>query len=666
MSDVLKFIQEEIADAEGFEFDEARAYFNAELPAAVGTTAEGGLEECSDLNREDVKEWSSYVSAEVRNAVIATLAEVAPGFFGDQPAEFTPAGPEDEQQAEQESFLVNHVYLHMCKGFEPTVRAMAESLLFKFGSVRIAWDQRTVVKGQRIELLPPEQVSMLQAQGAQITAAEEDRETGTWSVDLTEKHTESGPTVEWVPAEQLKVSQDTKEVDMDECRFISWVREMRRSQLMEFGIPRDLVDRLDPVGESTKDWASQSVMVAESYVLFDTDGDGIAERRRVLTGGGLTGDRILIDDRPWTGQPFVVGVALFDIDSWAGISLFERLREIQDAKTDLHRQMLLTGWRNLLQRLWGLEGSFNPNDLEASVRGGYVRVSTPQAIGTLPDIPLSPVSFQLLEMLDQSRRESGGGAIDMASFAQQVGGETAHGVERVMSSMEQVGTLMARTLAETLIRPIYVKLHALLRENWQGVLQARASGQWMVQQPAQWSPRKDVAVTVGLSAFDRKAMAGALAQVAQQQQLALQSGQDGVLVSLANMHNTLTDFARLMGLPAPEQYWTDPGSPEAQQAAQQKQQSAQQAQEQQAQAAQAQADLMVKLEEIKADVERYRADWGHVAKVNDQLLKLVELAAKYQASEAADFGEFQTMAAGGKPPAQDRNASAEGAPRNGG
>jgi len=368
----------------------------------------------------------------------------------------------------------------------------------------------------------------------------------------------------------------------------------------------------------------------------------------VITGGGLNGDEVLLEDRPWTGQPFCVGVPTFDTDHWAGISLFDRLRQIQDAKTDLERQMLLTGWRNLLQRIWGLEGAYDPDDLESSVRGGTVRVTSPQALGALPDVQLSPVSFSLLQTLDQVRRESGGGAIDAAAFAQQIGGDTAHGVERMMSNIEQPGALVARNIAETLFKPVYVKLHALLRDNWKGVLQARQSGQWAVQMPSQWTSREDVAVAVGISAFDRRSLAGAVAQVQAQQQLAIQGGLDGVLVGNPQLHCAATDFARLMGLPAPEQYWIDPESPEAQQALKQKQEQAAAQQEQMAAAAKAQGEMALAIENVRADARRNDTEWDHVAQVNDDMVKLVELAAKYTAEDISDLPQFQRALATAK------------------
>jgi hypothetical protein len=201
-------------------------------------------------------------------------------------------------------------------------------------------------------------------------------------------------------------------------------------------------------------------------------------------------------------------------------------------------------------------------------------------------------------------------------------------------------------LAETLIRPIWLKMHRLIRENWQGVLQFRSSGQWLNQRPAEWSKREDVAVTVGLSLGDRKAQAASLAQVIGQQKLAMDAGQDGVLVGLTQAHNALVDFARMMGLPAPEQYWIDPASEEGKKGLEAKQQQAQEAQQAAEKAAVMQLQAITQVEEIKAAVDRYEADLRHAESVNANLMKLLELAAKYTAEEIADAPEFGAAAAG--------------------
>jgi hypothetical protein len=107
-------------------------------------------------------------------------------------------------------------------------------------------------------------------------------------------------------------------------------------------------------------------------------------------------------------------------------------------------------------------------------------------------------------------------------------------------------------------------------------------------------------VALGMSVGERTRRTAALSGILQAQMAAMQSGQDGILVTPDNIYQTLVDTARMAGLPSPEQYYTNPQSPQAQQAAQQKQQAAQQQAQMQQQLAQAQMQVPITMEQIKA------------------------------------------------------------------
>jgi hypothetical protein len=632
VDELLSYLQQEITDADVPDLDKADGYFNATLPAAP--------EQC-----EGEPEWTSVVAPEVRNAVIATLAEILPGFFGDQPAAFPPSIPEDEQQAEDESKLVTHVLFDVADGYEALMRAMQHALLYGFGAVKVWWERKLVVSAERQDNLSLEMV-------ADIVENPSFRGAGrNWNdqyyADVVRTTYVEKPRVEWVPSGELLVGKQQSLTNLNEARFIAHRRQVLASQLIAYGYDpekvRDASGDDEQVAVGNMSDAARLVTVCESYVLVDIDEDGIAERRRVITAGGATGDKVLLDDRPWPEQPIVVGVPYYSLDDWQGIGLFERVGDLQDTRTDLIRQIIETGWRNLVQRIGGVETLYNHADLVASRRGGVVRLKDPSALTVIPDTKLDATAFSLLELTEKLRRGSGGGAVDTAPQLQQLGGDTAHGIERMASALEQGNALVARNLAETLLRGVYLKLHRLLRRHWQGVLAAKTSGNWLVQAPAQWRERDDVAVTVGLSFSDRMKQAQALGGLIQQQMGLMQAGQDGILVGPQHLYRAAVDMSRLMGLEAPEQYWQDPSTPEAKKAAQGKEQAVEQQKQEQAQAAQAQLEAMLEVEKIRAEAKRYDSEWAHVAKVNEMLYKLMELSAKFNEQDFADALQVKEM-----------------------
>ncbi len=664
-SDLLRAIESELEQAQDDDeaddaAEEAADYFWARLPKASGTAGR-----------------SKVVSTDVMDAVLATMAEIMPSIGAQQLGQFQPLGPEDEAQADAESRVVNHVILGVGGGFMAFTQAIQDALLRRTGAVKVYWDERTEVTYDSHQDVPlPGAVQLLQPQreGEQVALAGADYALdlmggvpmdGSGSLLIKRTRTVRRPRVQAVPQDELIVNRDHTNLDYDEARFVAHQRVMSASDLVALGIDRELVASLPSYDTDTTntvriarkrseaeseyetgDSSTKPILFTEAFYRIDRDGDGIAELRRVRL-AGESGSLTLIDDEPWDVQPFAVGAPYIAPFSASGISLYDRLRWIQDIKTDLVRKVLDAGTRNLTQRVGVLERMVNYNDLTTSVMGGAVRMKQAGAVFPLPEVQLPPTSFNLLELADKMRREKGGAAIDTAMQAQQVAHDTAHGLERTMTAIEQVNAMVARNFAETLISQVYRKMHRLLRKHWPGVIQSRIGGQWRQQVPAHWPERDDVAVTIGMTTGERMRMAQVLGGVIGQQLQAMQMGQDGVLVGLPQLYNALIDFARASGLQAPEQYWVDPDSPQAQQAAQQKAQAAQQQAAAQAQAAQAQVQALQSIETIKAQariadaqisaqVQMQKQDIDAELKYADLRLKLVDMNAKYDSEPVPD------------------------------
>jgi hypothetical protein len=172
-----------------------------------------------------------------------------------------------------------------------------------------------------------------------------------------------------------------------------------------------------------------------------------------------------------------------------------------------------------------------------------------------------------------------------------------------MAAMEQINAMVAKNLAETLVKPIYRKLHKLLREYHADPIQMQSSTGWQETRPPAWPPRDDMTISMGMSVGERGQRMGALQQIMGMHGQDLQAGKVGILSSDVEVYRARVDFARLAGLPNPDQYCINPQSPQAQQAAQAMQQQAQQAQqaqmEQAQQSMQFQYSLMTDIEKVK-------------------------------------------------------------------
>jgi hypothetical protein len=95
---------------------------------------------------------------------------------------------------------------------------------------------------------------------------------------------------------------------------------------------------------TTTDKSMERVKIYEVYPLVDYDGDGIAERRYIVTGDRGRTDkegRVLLENVEWPDDlPFTDLVADPVPHQWVGRSIFDEMSDIQRIKTVLTRQTL--------------------------------------------------------------------------------------------------------------------------------------------------------------------------------------------------------------------------------------------------------------------------------------------------------------------------------------
>ena len=118
--------------------------------------------------------------------------------------------------------------------------------------------------------------------------------------------------------------------------------------------------------------------------------------------------------------------------------------------------------------------------------GGGIRARNP-GMSVVP-IPIPDVTTGILAALqyeDMRRAERGGSALDLLRPDRQVVSETAHGTERQMGNREQLASMMAANLAESMIRGAYTLMHEFLRRYSQTPLMVRQSRPVHRGRPAQ-------------------------------------------------------------------------------------------------------------------------------------------------------------------------------------
>ncbi|RLD75676.1 MAG: hypothetical protein DRJ15_16620 [Bacteroidetes bacterium] len=597
---------------------------------------------------------SRFVSMDVQNGVESTLAEIMPTFVTDNVAHYQPTSEKDEDQAKMESQLVNYLFMEEYNGYTLLQTCIKDALLNKNCTAKAYWDERAEVEYETFEDVPEmalpsvlqpnkenqqvdiveqvvteeantEQAEMMQMaamadpQAAQVAMQGAQQEVQQAMMDAQAKYTikikrttmVGKPVIEAVPPENVIVSGDHDSPYLYDARFVAHEKVETQSSLIAQGFDPEIVNELsdysaDDVSRNREhteydsaDRSTRNILVYECFYLIDFDGDGIAERRKVV----ISSNRLLSNDE-WNHVPMVGGVATIVPHKYQGLSLFERLKGIQDTKTPIVRAIVDGTQLSSNPRIGIVTGEVNIDDILTSRTGGMVRLDNPNSIVQIPNPEVPQSSYGMLEYFDTMRSEYGGSAIGTASQAQSISGDTAHGVERVMSAMELSNAMIARSVGETLVRGIFIQMHHLLRENYKGELTAKVDGKWLTSMPSEWVNRTAVSVQIGSSQAERARLAGVLSQVVVSQKEAISMG--STLANEEGVYTAVTDMASLAGIKNPDRYFVDPTSKEGQQANQQKQQ--QQAQEKQKQEQVQQMMLQAQMKLGEAEYQKSQAD----------------------------------------------------------
>jgi len=570
-----------------------------------------------DLPAEAPEGRSQVVSTDVADAINWILPQVIEQYTGKGPIiQFSPNGPGDEQQAELETHFVHHVMFEENDGYANIYQAVKDALMSRNGIFKIWYDQVEDVITESYDGITPQELQMMsQDPNAEIVSAEQ-TPVG-FSVRLKRTVSNGKVLVECIPPEEFFVAAGHNSINLDDAEFCAHITERTAGELIAMGYDQEIIDnapehpddmssdfRFGSMGESGAesagdyDKSKRRIQYIEAFIRLDIDQDGVGELVKITGIGDRYQLTELLDIEPITEMPFTSCTAQIMPHKFYGMSIFEQVKEIQDAKTSL--------WRNLLDNLYlqnnkekiVLEGQANLDDLLMTRPGGIKRVKNMDAIRELITQPVGTESYQMLEYFDQVRSARVGVAPDMSGQALPVGQDTAHGVERVMTASEALVGLMVRTIAETGLRPAYKKIRDLLVRYQDGVVPFKFNDQWLQVDPTRWGCRSRMSVTVGTVTGNDQRKQAALQYVHQVQASLIQDPRN-TLVDQAQIYAALDDFCDSAGLGGADQYFLNPASPQGQQKSQQ----VAQGQQQQSEEQQMLQQEMVKMQQSLAQAE---------------------------------------------------------------
>jgi hypothetical protein len=606
---------------------------------------------------------SSVISTDVRDSIQSVLAAMVPAFSTNFPCQFLPERSGDEQQAEIETKAVLKI-MEESGAYSALYNALHDSLLCKNGYIKCWSEEYEYSTTARFKGGDAQDNAALLAMAGEGAEIESEDDSGVVLRTSTER---KRLRIVSVAPERLYIDANLRSTQLQDASFIAEWKPITRSDLLEADYPKDVVEGLAASGYAPQDnnsfmrnmaqqsnpWTAPTpdqdlIAVWECYIKIAMTGDESELWRIIMAEPG-----VILDKERVEYLPYACGAILMMPHRHDGISLFDLVKESQDVGTATLRQWIDNNQSAVLNRLV-LSPAVNADDVENGGPNHHIRMTrgddVSMAVMPLPFADIGGSCEQLLAYKDRMRSQRAGASLDLqgAENQQMTAQIGSMGADRIISNQEQVAGLFTRNFSETLIRSAFLLVHQCLRLDYDQPMQLKQGEQWLDVNPGDWLERSQVQVTTGMTPGERNRRIGALTGQLQVATQALQSGLSGILVDPSGLYRILMDLSKAQDLTGAPEYWIDPASPKAQQAAQQQAQQHQQMQQMQMQmntlkdqvsaqknqidAANDAAELQFKYAQLAAQMEMKESEIVGSATLQ---LQQMELAATQKANGSA-------------------------------
>ncbi len=563
-----------------------------------------------EISRERAKAWDYYLSKPLGNeedgqssVVSSDVADVVDSLMpsllriftiSENLIDFDPVGPEDVERAEQESDYVNHVFFKENPAFLILYVWFMDALIQKNGIVKAWWDESEEVTTESYKGLTEDELADLMLD-EELEPIERDEHTAAAPVDTPEgqqlvpatvydvtfrRTRKSGRVrVENVPPEEFRISSDARSPDPNGVRMVGHERELTRSELLEMGFDKAVIDEL-PATESKRDTdekrarhdktdddpqrstdtSQETVLVKEGYLRVDVDGDGRSELRQVIVAG-----KDILANEPADRQPFHVITPHPLPHKHFGRASAEKVFDVQEVGTTLTRQMLdnLYHTNNPGHAVWEQAmGENTLDDLLTTRVGAIRRFSRPVGDAYAPmTVPFTAgQSFPMLEHWDKVKRDRTG----ISSDGEGLNPEQLKNIQSsVLAQASDLARMkveaIVRIFAETGVKDLFLHIHELLLKHQDKEKVVRLRNRWVQVDPSDWRTRKDMTVAIGLGIGNKEQNLIHLQAIWEKQREMVEMGSLGLTVMPRHLYHTAAEIVKNANLKMPDMFFVDPG-----------------------------------------------------------------------------------------------------------
>lgn len=541
---------------------------------------------------------SSVVSKDVAD----TIGWMLPGIIrvftaSDRMAIYEPEKPADEEFAQQATDYINYVFMRDNPGYRIMWDATHDSLLLGNGIVKHWWDDKEECEYTEHSGLTEEQIAILQSdQNVEIVALSQgdpqpiqvpgpdgmpvEQLIATYNVKV--KRVTSSGRLRVKCIKRLLINREA--TCIEEARFCGHPEDVTKSDLIEMGFDRELVeglptDRFSAMreeelsrteGESgmfvnVGDESMALVELFECYIKVDVDGDGVAETVRAFYAGpGGTGE--LLDWEVWEDDVPFSDIPCEPVPHrWDARSVFDDTNDIQRVKTVITRQFLdNTYWVNNPMTTAAENSVINPETLRSPRFGATVwhkKDALPPAPMNIPYI--GDKSLLALQHFDQVREmRTGVSRSTMALDPEALSNQTATAANNTKDAAYSQIELIARNQAELGWKRVFRQILKLVVKHQDRPRTIRLRDSWVEMDPRSWNANMDATINIGLGTGSRDRDMAMLNQIlnvqmAMTDRLGAAGFAEQALEMVPKINMTATKLAESAGIKNPDQFYLD-------------------------------------------------------------------------------------------------------------
>jgi hypothetical protein len=380
-----------------------------------------------------------------------------------------------------------------------------------------------------------------------------------WSATITRSATQAWPQVSHVLTESVWIDPSAASVEQAPALFI--VQDSTVSDLIEAGLPEDkilaniasgrggagrqrteLIARSNAQGHNIagappNDKSQSIVRHAEGWIRCDADGDNVSELLHVHL---LGASQNLVMWERCDEIPLACFTPYREPGRVIGQSQADMVMDLQRVESRVMRGVLDSLGQSMFPRTTVVVGQANLADTRQTAIGSIIRVAQQGAVAELTKPFMGKEALPIMAVLETIResrtgitRASSGLTVDELQSTAPIA------VSQQSSAAQDRLDMVARTLAETGLAPLYKGLLKMLARQQDRPNVIRIRQQWIPIDPRALATQWETAVNVGGKGMpqERLQMLSAIAQ--KQEQLIQQGGLANPLAGLPEYRNTL-------------------------------------------------------------------------------------------------------------------------------